>query len=364
MCRIGPFGMCCIVLTLAGWLNACRAQADMVIDYNTTVTQPGEHIRVIRGNNANPPTTVNVDITEGHHDSGIDAFDNSIVNLLNGEVGGDIVAHDTATINTHGGRIGEMYTLDSGTINVYGGYLDEEALRALDSGTVNIYGADFGEHGADVFADNSATVNVYGGFTVHIDVRATGSSSLNLFDGYFEDVTVSGSSKSQIYGGHFDEDFEAHDSSEIDVRGGGLSIEAWDSSSIRVFNGSVGVGVTDASSVHIFGGHIWGMYAAEWSPTPSSAVITVYGTHFNYPYGPIPDADGTLTGTLPAATRSMRSFPSGTAPRSSSRYRNPPAPSCSHSLHHGVFGRRCEQRDRAQSGVAIHENFAVFHGPG
>jgi hypothetical protein len=296
---------------LVGVISAIMARpshtkAQRVIDYNTTVTQSGEDIRVIRGNNPNPPTIVNVEITDGSARTRIGAFDNSIVNVLDGVFDEeDIVAHDTATINFRGGSVDDvMLTLDSATTNIYGGHFQDVVLKALDFGTINVYAGDLEDSG-DVFADNSATVNLYGGFddgigSCDFDVRGMGSSSLNFFDGCFEDVSVYGSSKSEIYGGVFEEDFEAYDSSKIDVWGGGPSIEANDTSTIRVFDGSPRVGAANASSVHIFGGHIRGVLHAGFPRpgTPSSAVITVYGIDFNYPYGPIPDAEGTLTGTL------------------------------------------------------------------
>jgi len=53
------------------------------------------------------------------------------------------------------------------------------------------------------------------------------------------------------------------------------------------------VSVSDFGTVSILGGEIHGHISAA-----GSSVVNIYGTGFNYPYGPIADASGTLTGIL------------------------------------------------------------------
>ncbi len=55
--------------------------------------------------------------------------------------------------------------------------------------------------------------------------------------------------------------------------------------------------IYDSSVFTVSGGAILSMSAGKESGT-HDCVITVDGSGFNYPYGPIPDASGTLTGTL------------------------------------------------------------------
>ncbi len=183
---------------------------------------------------ANPPTVVDVVSPASLHGH-TRAFDSSILNVTGG-LAQAVYAHDSSVVNyTGGGWCSVMETYDASTANLSGGFND---LFAYGTSTVNLMGDSRGEIWA---AYDSSTMNIRGG----------------------------------------DTDFlQAHDSSEVNIYGGSF----WPSA-------------RDSSEVNIYGGTINSLWSGEELGEHTS-VITVEGSGFNYPYGPIPDESGTLTGML------------------------------------------------------------------
>jgi hypothetical protein len=131
---------------------------------------------------------------------------------------------------------------DSSVLNVYGGRITatENGIEAFDESVVNFFGGEvIGVHEAFGAYGNS-TINVYEGLFRGHSVEAEAAGTINIFGGAFE---------TQIY-------------------------------------------TSEVAQVHIHGGSISRLEIAETS------WITVYGTGFNYPYGPISDDAGVLTGVL------------------------------------------------------------------
>jgi hypothetical protein len=186
---------------------------------------------------------------------------------------GTAIAADRCSMNVYGGTIaaytGCMYpfSIDGGKINVYGGTLKGGICGEADP--VNIYGGSITASGARCnygVQNNGGVSKIYGGsITVH-----EGSSwnyGLNC------------------------------ESGEMGISGGSLCID--------------GIGATGGgAAVMAFGGNvdIWGgQISFDGISAPSSVsaaleteggTINVYGSGFDYPYGPITAAAGTLTGTL------------------------------------------------------------------
>jgi hypothetical protein len=138
--------------------------------------------------------------------------------------------------------------------------LDGDRITVKDSSILNVYGGnlDLGDDGVE--AIDSSTVNFFGG-EIFDEVGAYGHSTINVYDGLFR-------------GHHF-------------------SAEEW--GTLNIFGGTIEAEIhatEKEGQVHIHGGNILRLEVGEWCQ------ITVYGTGFNYPYGPIPDNAGVLTGVL------------------------------------------------------------------
>lgn len=99
---------------------------------------------------------------------------------------------------------------------------------------------------------------------------------------------------------------DAHENSLVNIDGGSIGqlLIVDDSSLVNIYSGSIGatgppttgILMFESGTVNIYGGSITGDLIMPGYTT----VANVYGSGFNYPYGPIPTATltGTLTGTL------------------------------------------------------------------
>ena len=142
--------------------------------------------------------------------------------------------------------IGGIAAADSSVVNVYGGRIvstgddADEAVIATDTGVVNFFGGEVISNFEALATFGHGTINVYDGlFRSWVDAEEYGT--INIFGGSFEGPIIAGDTEAQI---------------------------------------------------HIHGGNIPRLEVGEWCQ------MTVYGTGFNYPYGPIPDDAGVLTGVL------------------------------------------------------------------
>ena len=176
------------------------------------------------------------------------------LNLLSGsEVENDVLAIETSRVNVYDGLInGRLEGRNDTLVNVYGGQIDQE-LQVRGGSLVNVYGGQMQMLGTR----NYSVANVYDGLIVELDSR--GHTVVN------------------VYGGSM---------SEIDAHG---------ASEVNIYSGSIldGLYPFEEGLVNIYGGSILdGLF-----PSGDSR-INIYGGGFNYPYGPIMDISGTLTGTL------------------------------------------------------------------
>jgi hypothetical protein len=218
-----------------------HAQAEVVIDHDEVIDYTiNDLVRIVEGTNPAPPTTVDI-VSGGRVDSHAQAEDSSVLNLFGGSIGNSLAAHDTSTVNVYGGRVNQY-------------------IFAEDSSTVHIFDVRVGE-GID--ANLHSQVYVYGG--EFVDDEAA----------FYE------WSRGIISGGSF-EDVSAYNWSTVEISGGDIG----------------GVWAEQSGRADISGGLISKLVSGWDDGKDHDCVITVYGTDFNYLYGPIPDGAGTLTGTL------------------------------------------------------------------
>jgi hypothetical protein len=90
---------------------------------------------------------------------------------------------------------------------------------------------------------------------------------------------------------------QAHDSSQLNISGGSFWASASESSKVNISGGTITLSASDSAMGTISGGTINSLFAGQASGAHTS-IITLEGSGFNYPYGPISDATGTLTGVL------------------------------------------------------------------
>jgi len=211
-----------------------RTSGEIIIDQNTTIDYTTEE-DVHIVQGADPPTVVDV-VAPASLYGHTRAFDSSILNVTSGDAE-FIYAHDSSVVNyTSSEWCSSVETYDVSTANLSGGIND---LFAYGTSTVNVTGDSMGEIWA---ACDSSTMNVFGGTSDHLQAR---------------------------------------DSSRVNISGGSFWPAASESATITITGGTIG---------GLSAGNDWG--------GPHDCVITVAGSGFNYPYGPIPDAAGTLTGML------------------------------------------------------------------
>jgi len=179
---------------------------------------------------------------------------------------------------------------------------------------------------AEFIVDQDMTIDGRIDDDVSVIEGASPPTTLNLVDpaSLGEYLRVYDSSIVHMSGGTVDERLYAYGTSVIHISGGLLleDLVADDLSTANVSGGDLSdyVIVRGFGTANIVGGTIWGVAAyADGSADISgglinawpqetgliatgSSTISIRGTGFNYPYGKIPDASGTLTGTLADGT--------------------------------------------------------------
>ena len=129
---------------------------------------------------------------------------------------------------------------------------------------------------------DSTTVDIISGASIEA-VRVYDTSTVNFYGGTnWGDTDCYDSSTVNVYGGEFDDD-----------------VVGEDFSTVNIFDGRIGEGLQakGSSIVNLFGGSVEVIWAGGWSDL-HDAILTVVGSGFNLPYGPIAEDSGTLTGTL------------------------------------------------------------------
>jgi hypothetical protein len=200
-------------------------------------------------------------------------FEDSVFNMSGGTAQEVIYATDNAVVNVTGGTQSENVVSDGNSVvNLTNANVLDD-LEAFGDSTTNVYSGNFDE---DVEAGDAAVVNIYGG----------------AFGTGFEDggqITSEGDSVINIFGGTFTGPFLAAD--EDDPSETLYDVEALEGGSVHIHGG-------------LFQGGPDGMFEifADFFST-----ITIYGLDFEvngFPAGPgpIPNAGGTISGTLADGT--------------------------------------------------------------
>ena len=163
---------------------------------------------------------------------------------------------------------------------------------------------------------DTSQINITGGsifaqLFVHDDSIVTFSSGVigNAFE-------VMGNSQTTITGGSIGANFQSNDYAEASISNTSIGYEmsiqdysrisidtttvydivnTWHNSSLDIFGGDMldNVVARNNSSIDITGGNLYGIIDCY-----DDAVITLYGSNFNFPYGTITNSTGILTGTL------------------------------------------------------------------
>ena len=165
--------------------------------------------------------------------------------------------HSVTTVNLlRNGIMSNVVVWQRGQLNLLGGTINYLTLDA--NGQASIYSGE-----------------IIGGLAVHLLGR------LSLSGGTINDyVSVSGEGYANISGGVIRGQLSVYESSEVYISDG-------------MFDSII---IQGDSRCYISGGTIQGGIID--SQVNCHSVITIYGSGFNYPYGIIPDAYGTLTGVL------------------------------------------------------------------
>ncbi len=145
----------------------------------------------------------------------------------------------------------------------------------------------------------NSVLNISGG---HCHGSAHDASQINLLLGEME-IETDGTSTVSFQGG-YSEVSSASGHSAWQISGGSLEfLHAFESGTVSVSGGNLGMLIGhDTSAMLVSGGNIAAILSGDPDgsgfPDPDFNVITLSGSGFNYPNGPIPVASGQITGVL------------------------------------------------------------------
>jgi len=179
-----------VALVLVG-----ASRAEVIIDADTTVDYDiNDDLRVIAG--ANPPTSVQ--FVEPASVNNMTVYDDSIVNMTGGGVGGYLQGYDSATLNVSGGSFGLGLDVHGQcTLNASGG--NSELLFAYDDSVVDFSGGFY----EIVQACDSSSLDIRDDAHVNMLI-AVGASTVSLSgDGHLSDLSASHTSVITVYGTGF-----------------------------------------------------------------------------------------------------------------------------------------------------------------
>jgi hypothetical protein len=235
-------------------------------------------------------TTVNV-MTNGvitgavqDNAEGIDLMNNSSVNIYDGSV----------TAGT-GSRAVGIYSQEASSISIYGGTIaggSGTATYGIDASNsnLNINGGNIkggsGDYSMGIVTGNSTTNihggNITGGSGKWSDGIETYNSTMNIYGG-----NITGGS-----GGQWDYGAQISIGSVVNIYGGSIS------------GGSIGIVADRSSVVNWYGGNI-SAGTEKWATgivAFDDSRMNIFGSDFNYGFGPVNDRSGILIGTLSDGT--------------------------------------------------------------
>ena len=166
---------------------------------------------------------------------------------------------------------------------------------------------DGGAHDVDYFVSGNldvrdgagpapTTLNLLAGALIEVDVNVRNTSRANIFGGSIgDDLNVRNRGLANVYGGSIVGWVQTRNRSAANIYGGWSNVlGARNHSLLNAYSGSFEfIQIDDYSVANIYGGSIGAaLFTRDYS------VANIYGVGFNYPYGPITDTSGILTGTL------------------------------------------------------------------
>ena len=125
-------------------------------------------------------------------------------------------------------------------------------------------------------------------------LTAQDNSRVSVISGRIGAFTSGGTALVEISGGTFYGNGNVTNSSIVNIRGGEFGrVDGHSNSTLNVFGGSIleGVQTRNSARVNFHGGEIAGFIFAG-----DTAVFTIFGNGFNFPFGDIAATSGTLTG--------------------------------------------------------------------
>jgi hypothetical protein len=231
------------LLLLFGAGRPARAQI-LFFDSDATINTDISGNDVVVGSvNPNPFTVTVADgakITnnssvDGHF--GLETYRRSTLDVLGGDIEGDISAFDSSTVNLAGGTAGIVTAFGTSRVNLNGGTaitLDSNddslvnvkagsvfGLSGLGNGTFHVTG---GTVSGDIFLDGNSLLRVDGGTLLGVTTAAN-TSVVGIFGGAVEHVDAFDSSAAFILGGRFsNQAFAAFNDGVVNVYGNGLTL--------------------------------------------------------------------------------------------------------------------------------------------
>jgi hypothetical protein len=253
---------------------------------------------------------------------GVSATNTSIVNLLGGSISTTSAGYWAQSISATNNS---TVNFSDGTMTTNGIYGDGYGIYT-DGSTVNVSGGTMstsagGYHGWGITAVNNSAVTISGGTMTTNGIYGDGYGIYT--DG--STVTISGGTMSTSAGGYNGWGVYATDNSTVYILGGTVStFNTWvrsrgvyvENSTAYISGGTISAWGSYADAIYannngrvdISGGSFSSQRASPWwgsscdITASNNSVINIYGTGFNYGFGPISDTSGTLTGTLADGT--------------------------------------------------------------
>ena len=136
-------------------------------------------------------------------------------------------------------------------------------------------------------------IDIYGGNGRDIDTSFASHATIALHDGTVGHVVASQDSTFTMHNGHIQRGLEVGTRALVTIYEGQIDEGIVGEATLRLLGGAVNGGLNPGSVAdwHVEGGEFDDLVAV------SNATVTIVGSDFNYPYGPLPTS-GTLTGTL------------------------------------------------------------------
>jgi len=324
ICVVRFPGICCLLVFFA--LCGNEAYGEMILDDGGTHTIDASNSPVDNG--------IKVYDAAGDVPTTLRVVDGGEVNAPTGAIEA-IRLHDASVLDVTGGSIRgpdgsstrsggyAVHGLDNAVVNVSGGF-----LHGGDSGPDRPFG------GQAMWANNDATVSITGGELQGGIGQSSGASAAWVGGGVairISNATLSGGesplandkldgralevvidAEARVYSGTFNGGDGMLAGFETTVSMYDGTVNARDEGLITNGNAVFSLFGGDINSVdhavHAYGDSVFNIFGGSLNTTAieiraeDDSTVNIFGIDFNYPYGPIDDTSGTITGTLSDAT--------------------------------------------------------------